>query len=281
MNNDAIPYLIEAHELESRLPHKNLLIVDVGARETYRQSHLPGAFHLDYNDLILGQPPAPGLLPPLDKLQTVLQSIGLTAEKQVIAYDDQGNGRASRLLWTLEAVGHKKSSLLNGGLYAWSNEGHATESALAQAEPHQHHIDKPDLDQSPIELNSSVIADQDYVLASLADARIIILDARSPDEYNGLKSPSRRTGHIPGAVNLNWLDSIDRDNNFRFKPEAALNLMLAQLGVVREKEIIVHCQTHHRSSHSFVMLRHLGFDKIRGYAGSWSQWSNDPSLPIA
>ncbi len=280
MNNDSIPYLIEPRKLESLLADENLLIVDVGARETYLQCHLPGAIHLDYNDLILGRPPAPGLLPPLDKLQTVLQSIGLTAEKQVIAYDDQGNGRASRLLWTLEAVGHKKSSLLNGGLCAWSNEGHATESAPTQAEPRLYHIDKPGIDESPIEWNSSVIADQAYVLASLADAHIMILDARSPDEYNGLKSPSLRNGHIPGAVNLNWLDSIDRANNLRFKPAATLNSMLAQLGIVREKEIIVHCQTHHRSSHSFVMLRHLGFDKIRGYAGSWSQWGNDPSLPI-
>lgn len=278
MNNDAIPYLIEPHELESLLPSENLLIVDMGGSTTYLQSHLPGAIHLDYSDLILGQPPVPGLLPPLDKLQAVLQSIGLTAEKHVIAYDDQGSGQASRLLWTLEAVGHKKSSLLNGGLHAWGNEGHATESAPTQAAPHP--INESNIEQPPIALNSAVIADQDYVLASLTDENIMILDARSPDEYNGIKSPSLRTGHIPGAVNFNWLDSIDRDNNLRLKPATTLNSMLTALGVVREKEIIVHCQSHHRSSHSFVMLRHLGFEKIRGYAGSWAQWGNDPSLPI-
>lgn len=280
MNNDSIPYLIEAHALESLLADESLLIVDVSARQSYLQCHLPGAVHLDYNNLILGKPPAVGLLPPLDKLQIALQSIGLTAQKHVVAYDDQGNSRASRLLWVLEAIGHKKAALLNGGLCAWSNEGHATESAPAQAEAHLHHIDQLDIAASPIELNSSVIAEQDYVLTSLTNAHTRILDARSADEYNGIKSPSLRSGHIPGAVNLNWLDSIDRDNNLRFKPTATLNTMLSQLGLKREHEIIVYCQTHHRSSHSFVMLRQLGFDKIRGYAGAWAQWGNDPNLPI-
>ena len=98
------------------------------------------------------------------------------------------------------------------------------------------------------------------MLDSLGDDQKVILDARSPEEYNGLKSPSLRNGRIPGAVNLNWIDTIDRDNNLRFKPESVLNPMLAQLGVARDKEIIVYCQTHHRSSHSFVMLRRLGFD---------------------
>lgn len=265
-----LPYLIEAVELESQLPDDDLLIVDVGAPETYRKAHLPGAVHLDYTALILGRPPAPGLLPPLQQLEAALRAIGLSAGKRVVAYDDQGNGRASRLLWTLEAVGHAGLSLLNGGLPAWVGAGCATERAPNRAAP----------GDFTVQMNASVIADWDYVLASLHDARVMLLDARTPDEYNGLKSPSARSGRIPGAVNLNWLDTLDRDNHLRFKPAAVLEAMLAQRGLSRDQEIITYCQTHHRSSHSFVMLRHLGFDKIRGYPGSWSQWGNDPRLPI-
>jgi len=273
MDNDtppAPPYIIEAVELESQLPDDGLIIVDVGAPETYRNAHVPGAVHLDYAALTLGRPPAPGLLPPPQQLETALRTIGLSAGKRVVAYDDQGNGRASRLLWTLEAVGHTGLSLLNGGLPAWVGAGCATEQAPNRAAP----------GDFTVQINSSVVADQDQVLASLDDARVMLLDARTADEYNGLKSPSLRSGRIPGAVHLNWLDTIDRGNHLRFKPAAVLETMLAQRGLSRDKEIITYCQTHHRSSHSFVMLRHLGFDKIRGYPGSWSQWGNDPRLPI-
>ncbi|WP_424948311.1 sulfurtransferase [Candidatus Spongiihabitans sp.] len=270
MNNDSTPCLIEPLELAARLADDNLLIVDVGARETYLQGHLPGAVHLDYNDLILGQPPAPGLLPPRDKLQATLRAIGVRRDQHIIAYDHQGNTRASRLLWTLEAVGHEHSSLLNGGLGAWRSEGRAIAHSVTAAPP-------SDL---VIAHNPAVIADRDYVLGALGDEKVVLLDARTPDEYHGLKSPFLRHGHIPGAVNLNWLDTIDRDHYFRFKPKAELNAMLAARGIERDREIITYCQTHHRSSHSFVMLRHLGFEKIRGYPGSWSEWGNDPALPI-
>lgn len=271
MKNNTIPLVLEPLELEALLPHEDLLIVDVGGR--YHQGHIPGAVHLDYNDLIRGQLPAPGLLPPPDQLQAALHAIGLAPEKHVIAYDDQGNSAASRLLWTLEVVGHKNASLLNGGLAAWQNEGHPIERTPNVAVPQPF---------SPARgaFNAAVVADRGYVLASLVDARSMLLDARSPAEYNGHKSPSLRNGRIPGAVNLNWLDTIDRDNNLRFKSAPVLNAMLAEIGVVREKEIITYCQTHRRSSHSFVMLRHLGFERIRGYPGSWSEWGNDPALPL-
>ena len=273
MNPNTIPRVLEPLELAALLPHEDLLIVDLSARETYLQGHIPGAVHLDYARLILGQPPAPGLMPPTEQLQQALQSIGLSREKHVVAYDDQGNSRASRLLWTLEAVGHPKSSVLNGALRAWHSEGRAI------AHGHEPSKSAKSADFS-IEWNPAVIADKAYVLGALENEQVMIIDARTPEEYNGLKSPSLRNGHIPGAVNLNWLDTMDPDNHFRFKPKAELNAMLAQLGVEREREIITYCQTHHRSSHSFVMLRHLGFEKIRGYPGSWSEWGNDPDLPI-
>lgn len=267
----ALPYLIEPRELEPRLHDADLLLVDVGERENYLRGHPPGAVHLEYRELTLGQPPAPGLLPPLGQLQASLRQLGLARGKHLVAYDGQGNGRAARLLWTLEAAGHARASLLNGGLAAWQNEGHALERGPVRAPPGDFVID----------FQPQVLADKDYVLASLGDPRRVILDARSPEEYHGMKSASLRHGRIPGAVNLNWLDSIDQTRNLRFKPDADLRAMLDKLGVARELEVIVHCQTHHRSSHSFVMLRHLGYASLRGYAGSWAEWGNDPSLPLA
>ncbi len=267
--------LVEAHELAALLAAagdpgttKNPLIVDVSSRENYLNRHVPGAVHLDYGALQLGQPPAPGQLPPPHQLQAALRAIGLTAERRVIAYDDQGGGRAGRLLWTLEAVGHHHWSLLNGGLAAWANDGQALENGARRPSP----------GDFSIAWNAAVIADKNDVLAAVDDPDTVILDARSAAEYAGVESASSRRGHIPGAVHLDWRDTMAPD--LRLKPADALRAMLAQRGITGEQKIIVHCQTHHRSSHSFVVLRWLGFDAVRGYPGSWSEWSNDPSLPI-
>jgi len=265
-----------------------------GARSVIAARASPGAAHLDYARLLLGQPPAPGKLPPVAQLEATLRALGLNAHHRVIAYDDAGNGRASRLLWTLEALGHTNFSLLNGGLAAWLGAGCPTESAAestvesaaaSTAESTHESTTAVDSINAPpgdftARLNDTVIADKAFVLAALDNPDIQLLDARSPEEFNGLKSQSARRGRIPGAVNLNWLDTIDRANHLRFKPAPELEAMLAARGLERDRETITYCQTHHRSSHAFMMLRHLGFARVRGYPGSWSEWGNDPDTPI-
>ena len=108
---------------------------------------------------------------------------------------------------------------------------------------------------------------------------VVIFDVRSPAEYSGEDVRAARGGHIPGAVNMNWTDAIDQTRNMRFKPEAELRAMLDGLGITPGKEVIAHCQTHHRSAHTYMVLKSLGFEKIRGYDGSWSEWGNDADTP--
>ena len=272
MNKNAIPRVLEPRAVAALIPHQDLLIVDVGGRRSWLQGHLRDAVYIDYSQLSRGSQPAPGLLPPIEQIQKALEAIGFTPDKHVVAYDDQANARASRLLWTLEAVGHSNSSLLSGGIDGWQNEGYGLVRGPEWGE----------IKTSKLSLkwNQSVIADKEYVRNALGNPQIVLLDARSALEYHGKKSPSRRNGRIPGAVHLDWLDTIDAERDFRYLPDAQLNAMLAELGIDRDKEIITYCQTHQRSSHSFMLLRHLGFEKVRGYAGAWAEWGNDLELPI-
>ena len=89
-----------------------------------------------------------------------------------------------------------------------------------------------------------------------------------------------RGGHIPGAVNLDWVNAIDQTRALRFQPESVLRDLLESRGITPDREVMVYCQTHHRSSHTYMVLRSLGYPRIRGYPGAWSEWGNDPATPV-
>jgi len=265
-----LPLLIEADELEKSLACDNLLIVDISKAENYQKMHIHGAVHLEYPQILAADKPQMGLLPDDATLAAVLSSIGIDEHTHVVAYDDEGGGRAARLLWTLEAVGHTRYSLLNGGLHAWVNEGHPHDTTAVTATPKVFTVRR----------NETACADTTYVLERLDNPGVCLLDARSPDEYNGVKKLAERAGHIPGAVNMEWTSAMDKHRNLRLKSRDELDAMLTALGITADKEVIVYCQTHHRSAHSYIMLKSLGFENIRGYPGSWSVWGNNPELPI-
>lgn len=267
-----LPLLVQPEQLRERLDDPELLIVDLSDEATYQQRHIPGAVHLTYAWLVRKTPPALGLLPDPESLSAVLSEIGLAPGRHVVAYDNEGNGRASRLLWTLDVCGHHHWSLLDGGSHAWFNEGHPGESGT----------NTPAATHFPVELppQPPALADRDWILRHLDDAGVALLDARSPAEFDGTDVRAARGGHIPGAVNLEWTRVLDRERNLRLLPPETLRAMLAERGIEPEREVVTHCQTHHRSALTYVVLRILGFPRVRGYAGSWSEWGNDPDTPV-
>lgn len=262
--------ILDSEKLEPHLSQKDVLVVDVSSPPSYVQQHIPGAVFLNYEWILRSEPPRMGLLPTPSQIEQVFSALGITADTQVIAYDDEGGGRASRFLWTLDCAGHKHFSLLNGGLPAWSDAGYAVSRDISWPTP-------ATFKYQP---NTAIIADRQYILDHLDDKTVAILDARSPQEYAGLKAFAQRAGHIPGAINVEWTETMDQSRHLRLKADQQLRDMFAAKGIVPDKEVITHCQIHHRSAHTYIVLKHLGFEKIKGYPGSWSDWGNDPSTPI-
>jgi thiosulfate/3-mercaptopyruvate sulfurtransferase len=265
-----LPLLIEPANLEDSLAYENVLIVDLSKPHTYAKLHIPGAVHLDYAKIVTGKKPVMGLVPDDATLAAVFSSIGIGNDTHVIACDDEGGGRAARLLWTLAVAGHHKGSLLNGGLHAWVNEGHPHDNAPVTPDPAQFNVVRDD----------SPSATHDYILDHLDDAGCCLLDVRSANEFTGVKKYAERGGHIPGAVNLDWTEAMDKTRNLRFKPDNELTDLFASVGATADREIITYCQTHHRSAHTWVVLRHLGYERVKGFPGSWSYWGNHAELPV-
>ena len=270
MSQPALPLIVEPDELERHLGRDDLLIVDVGDQPTHAAYHVPGAIHLEYRGILAVEPPALGLLPDDRQLSDVLTSIGVTPETHVVAYGGEGNGEACRLLWTLDVIGHRNFSLLDGGLQAWLDEGCETEDGLGQPRPGACEVGR----------HTDAVVDKAYVLAHMEDSGVVLLDTRSPAEFSGIDRRAARGGHIPGAVNMDWTLAMDEAGAPRLKPEGELREMLEQLGVTPDKEVITYCQTHRRSAHTYIALKALGYPRIKGYPGSWSEWGNDLALPV-
>lgn len=264
-----LPLIIEPEELELVIEHSDLMIIDLCQDQVYSQLHIPGAIHITPAELMCGIPPASGKLPSLESLNALFSRIGYNPDKHIVVYDDEGGGWAGRFIWTLDVIGHQHYSYLNGGLHAWHKEEHATDNQPVSVEP------KP----QDLSIATVYIAEVDTILDSLDDPKVKIWDARSAEEYAGTKQASRRSGHIPGAINLDWLKTMDKTRNLRLLPLEQLAQTLQELGINPGDEIITHCQSHHRSGLTYLIAKALGHP-VKGYHGSWGEWGNLPDTPI-
>ena len=267
----SLPLIIEPAELEPLLGHPNLVLADLCRPDNYQAVHLPGAVHIHPAETQWGLPPAPGLLPDQARLQQLVDRLGLSDDTWVVVYDDEGGGWAGRMIWLLDCIGFHRYSYLNGGLIAWHQEGRPLTAEPPPAKALATFKIKPD--ERPT-------ATLDYIANRLGADDLAVWDARSPGEYNGTQAYARRAGHIPGAVNFEWTQAMDPTRSYRLKPDAQLKQVLTRLGITPDKEIITHCQTHHRSGLTYVIAKHLGYSRVKAYAGSWSEWGNHPETPI-
>lgn len=272
MTTTKLELVLEAEALYQLMQaNQQLLIVDLSKSAVYQQAHVPDAIHMEPKSLISGQQPAPGKLPSAEALSDLFSAIGLTEDSHVIAYDDEGGGWAGRLIWTLDMIGHKHYSYLNGGIHAWLSENLPTEQMPTQATPSQY--------KALIQQGGPTVT-MDYIQSKIGQAGFTIWDARSPDEFQGKQSFAQRAGHIPGAINFEWTEGMDKNRNLRIKDPVELKRTLSSLGINAYDEVITHCQTHHRSGFTYLLGKILGFTNIKAYPGSWSEWGNDPNTPI-
>jgi thiosulfate/3-mercaptopyruvate sulfurtransferase len=263
-----LPLVLEPADLAARLDAPELILVDLSSAQRYAEGHIRGARHVEPKRTQRGQQPAPGLVPELADLQALFSELGHRREAVYVVYDDEGGGWAGRFIWLLDVIGHPSYHYLNGGLQAWIGEQRPLDRAqpAAASEPVQ------------LSLSDAPTASREYLQSRLGAPDLAIWDARSAEEFRGEKVLAAKAGHIPGAVNFEWTAGMDPSRGLRIRQDMLEQLQA--LGITPDKELITHCQTHRRSGFTYLVAKALGFPRVKGYAGSWSEWGNHPDTPV-
>jgi thiosulfate/3-mercaptopyruvate sulfurtransferase len=267
-----LPLVLDIEQLQTLLAQNSpdLQLIDLCKAERFSKAHIPGAILVTPGETQCSEN-YPGLAPEATKLTALVEKIGLNPALHLIVYDDEGGGWAGRFIWLLDEIGHRNYSYLNGGFTAWQAAGYETESGPTNTRS---------IAAGDYATSGEYTITKDTLLDELGSSPLCVWDARSAAEYAGEKSPSKRMGHIPGAVNFDWLDTMDRKNHLKLRDLGALRAELAKLGITGDKAIVAHCQSHHRSGLAYLIAKILGFENIRAYAGSWGEWGNDVETPI-
>ncbi|AOJ06355.1 sulfurtransferase [Burkholderia mayonis] len=251
----------------------DLADTDLG-EQAYAAGHVPGAhyLHLDH-DLSGAKTGTNGRhpLPARDALVDTLKAHGLKQNQQVVAYDAQGGMYAARLWWLLRWLGHDSAAVLDGGLQAWQAAGQAVTQDTPQKTQGDFRAAAP----------LATVVDARTVLANLSTKDHLVIDARAADRYRGENETIDRVGgHIPGALNHFFKDNLTADGRFKSGHELreAFNPLL---GATPSNKVILQCGSGVTACHNALAMEIAGLHDPALYAGSWSEWSADPSRPVA
>jgi len=266
-------YLIETKDLMAKMGQPDLVIVDVRIPEAYELSHIKGAINIPVK---LTQGMVKGvkemMLPAAD-LEKLLGAKGISSDSYVVLYDENVQDYSTLFFWTLDALSHKKMSVLNGGISKWAKEGMPIATEETKLPPAKY----------TAQYDPSKVATLEDVKKSLGKKEVVLLDTREPKEFTG-ETPGRdvgRGGHLPGTVNVDWVNnSATKEGSKVYKSADDLLSMYEKAKVTKDKEVIVYCRTGLRCTNTYFVLKLLGYPKLKSYDASMIEWSNIPDLPV-
>ncbi|WP_223690734.1 sulfurtransferase [Leifsonia poae] len=269
--------LVSTEWLQANLGEPGLVVVESDEDVLlYETGHIPGAvkidWHTDLND------PVQRDYVQGERFAELLGSKGIARDSTVVIYGDKNNWWAAYALWVFTLFGHDDVRLLDGGRDKWIAEGRELTTAPTTPTPVEYPV---------IERDDTVVrAFKDDVLAHFGKP---LIDVRSPEEYSGERTEipgyptegALRAGHIPSAASVPWARAAAPDATFKRRPELE-SIYLGDAGLKEGDDVIAYCRIGERSSHTWFVLTHLlGFENVRNYDGSWTEWGSAVRVPIA
>jgi thiosulfate/3-mercaptopyruvate sulfurtransferase len=270
--------LVSTQWLAEHLEHPDVVIVESDEDVLlYETGHIPGAVKIDWH-MDLNDPLTRDYLDGAAFAELMARN-GISRDTTVVFYGDNFNWWAAYALWVFTLFGHADVRLLDGGRAKWVAEGRPMTTDPVTRERSTYPI---------VERNdASIRAFRDDVMRHIEGGRPLV-DVRSPQEFSGelLHMPdypqegSLRGGHIPGARNVPWKRAANEDGSFK-SAEALREIYVGEQGLSADDDVVAYCRIGERSSHTWFVLHHLlGFERVRNYDGSWTEWGNLVRAPI-
>ncbi|MFF2015741.1 sulfurtransferase [Paenibacillus sp. NPDC058177] len=271
--------IVSVEWLKANMQDPNVVIVDCrfvmgdaeAGRQAYESSHIAGAVYLDLEKDLSGPIEEHGGRHPLPDPATLahrLSQVGISNASKVFAYDSQGGMMASRLWWLLRYLGHEQAAILDGGWSAWLEAGYPVTAEQTNI------VDGTFL----AVVDHAILAEVYHVQNAIQNESVVIIDSRENPRYLGEIEPlDKAAGHIPGAKNHFWKDSLNGQGLFKRTEEQA-----ERFADLKEyKEIIVYCGSGVSATPNVLALNEAGFTNVKLYAGSWSDWISYEENPVA
>ena len=269
--------LVSTQWAADHLKDSNIRLVEVDVDTTaYDQGHIPGAVGWNWQSQL--QDNIRRDLIDQGALEALLGQSGISNDTTILLYGDNNNWFAAYAFWQLKYYGHKDVRLINGGRKKWVEEKRALTTEATKVAATKYRATGPD---------ESIRARKEDVFGVLEKKKAAqLVDVRSGDEFTGkiiappgMSETAQRGGHIPGAANIPWAQAANEDGTF--KSAEALKALYDGKGITGKNEVIAYCRIGERSSHSWFVLKYLlGYDKVKNYDGSWTEWGNLVGAPI-
>ena len=268
--------LVDSDWVQKHLNDSKIRLVEVDVDTTaYEQSHIPGAVGWNWTSQL-----ADGIrrdIASRDDFSKLLQKAGIGPDTTVVLYGDNNNWFAAWAYWQLKLYGHKDVRIINGGRKYWLDHGLPLSVDVPTPTPTNYHLP---------EVSSKLRAFRDDILPRIGQKGFALVDVRSAAEFNGdviappgMTETAQRGGHIPGAASVPWAQTVREDGTFKSSEE--LRPLYESKGVTPDKDVIAYCRIGERSSHTwFVLHELLGYDRVRNYDGSWTEWGSMVNVPI-
>jgi len=269
--------LVSTDWLAERLGDERLVVAEVDEQpDLYEEGHIPGAVKLHWRDDL--QDPVERDLVDKASFEELLGRLGIGNDTTVVVYGDRNNWFAAYAYWYLKIYGHEDVRIVDGGRQKWIDEGRELTADVPSPAR---------VTYSAKERDDSIRAYRDEVMSWLEGNGRRLVDVRSPQEYTGeLIAPpgyeqegAQRAGHIPTAASIPWASAVRDDGTFKSADE--LRSLYEAKGVTPDAEVTAYCRIGERSAHTWFVLRELlGYERVRNYDGSWTEWGNLIDVPI-